>query len=150
MQATIGAGGNKGDTASNGKGYLGGNTTFDGIVAQGGNGGIGYVDFSATRFSAGYGGSPNGNGSHGGNGMVTNASQSTGIAATLYSGVGGDSPFGVGGGVSHISNTGTSGSTEGSAGKGYGSGGSGGAGNNQTAYGGKGAPGCVRITYLGV
>ena len=33
---------------------------------------------------------------------------------------------------------------------GYGSGGSGAVGKNATAYGGNGAPGCVRITYLGV
>lgn len=150
LPVVIGAGGARGDTASNGDGYPGGKTTFDGVVAQGGKGGLGYVDFPENRYSAGYGGSPNGNGSRGGNAMITNMSQSTGIAAALYSGVGGDSPFGVGGGVSHIGNTGTSGSTEGSAGTGYGSGGSGGAGNNKTAYGGKGAPGCVRITFIGV
>ena len=148
--ATIGAGGARGDTASNGKGYSGGNTTFDGIIAQGGNGGLGYVDFSASRFSAGYGGAPNGNGTHGGNAMITNMSQGTGIAAALYSGAGADSPLGQGGGMKYTNNTGTPDTTAGDTGTGYGSGGSGGAGNNKTAYGGKGASGCVRITYLGV
>ena len=148
VPVSIGAGGTP--TSTEAVGGQGGTSTFGGLSALGGAGGVGAVNNTYAGYvfllrggkARGPGGTPGGFGAN-------ESINTTGITTMVTSGEGGSSAFGVGGPRKSLSinNPGISGDS----GTGYGSGGSGGtAGGSDRSYGGAGAPGCVRITFLGV
>lgn len=147
----IGAGGNYGDVASSGTGYKGGDTSFGTLPpAEGGSGGRGYYDPNSGMAYCAYGGQAPVGGQPGGTAYFYSRTISTGLSTDYaYTGCGGSSMFGAGGFLVLVSNT-INTFVQGNPGTGYGSGGSGGGGWNATGNGGAGAPGCIRITFLGV
>ena len=147
---TIGAGGAKGDAASNGTGYRGGNTVFDGIIAAGAYSGRGDIDYVSSHSKAHYTTQAMLGAQMGGSGMVHTMATATGLPSTFIAGYGASSMFGMGGGAASVAVQAESAATNGGAAAGYGAGGGGGAGKNATAYGGNGSPGCVRLTFIGV
>ena len=150
LDAVIGAGGNGGDESSSTAGYDGGATSIAGVSASGGGGGSGilnspgnYIYFNRVAMGK-QAGAP---------GFAANLERFLGTECySGRSGIGGGTIFGTGGGVAYACCYSTAGANGGNGGNGvgYGSGGSGGASKNQTARGGSGKQGCVRITYLGV
>ena len=149
VSCVIGAGGAA--NASGGPGGNGGDSTFDGIVADGGIGGYGYSAAIPGEYRMNipplYAPTVGGN-----SGMVAadySLSVSLNAVNPIVGGIGGTSRFGRGGsgGTAHTGIL-----TNGYPATGYGAGG-GGAGLNNiigTAKGGIGTAGCVKITYIGV
>ena len=158
IDASIGAPGTAGiaNTSATGEGTGnggdGGDTTFDGVTAKGGKGSIGVSTAGNVLMlleapQAMVGGQSSSPATYG----YYNRANPTAPFGSIVAGNGGDSVFGAGGKGARCSIGGTAEAHVGQNGYGYG-GGAGGASANLTANvnGGRGAPGAVRITFLGV
>ena len=135
------------DAAAMGKG--GGTTSFGNYVsASGGNGGRGVVSLGNEFYLQG-GQAISASGeitfSQSGDWGQSGVGGASTPNANPYGGMGGNSLFGTGGGITNVA----TGAVYGYPGAGYGSGGSGGAAVGAATAGGNGAPGCIVIERIG-
>ena len=158
---TIGAGGAAGVPTSagtgigSGSGASGGATNFGGIAAAGGFPSLGVCFSSSQAFDGLYHGNSYGampGGMAGEGASLRYYSRSNSAFGGVISGLGGTSAFGQGGAESAVNANTTVVSAPGKTppATNYGAGAGGAASNYSNAPGGNGAPGCVRVTFLGV
>ena len=129
----------------------GGNTTFDGLTALGGSpsSSLSYLSPNNIVY-CGFGVSAPIGGQDGANAATGFWNKNNNLFGNIYSGSGGNSPFGQGGARVGINATVQAG-VQGDDATGYGAGGAGAvAGNGANYRGGNGSQGCVRVTFIGV
>ena len=156
VSCTIGARGLGGTVDSSGSGASitatpGGDTTFDGVTAKGGaaSASLSYVAPNSIVYT-GFGGASQKSAQGGENAATGYWNKTNSTFGNIYSGAGGNSPLGQGGGHVGIS-TSVQDGYQGPDATGYGAGGGGAvAGNGANYRGGHGSQGCVRVTFLGV
>ena len=151
VPCTIGAPGIASTNPASPHGGNGGNTSFGNYgTAQGGLGGAGvpntatYDMYPSGRSAQGPGGNPGGQGGH------ERINSSSGVGSYAVSGLGGASLYGMPG--AQVSVVGSADAVAGQNAQGFGAGGGGAASNrNNTAgaRGGNGAPGLIKLRYLG-